>query len=70
VLEESEGWCLHLVGAEVKRKSVLIYYLYLKCIFVCMCSGYFLCMEDCSSLGWFNMLFLIACVESMFLYFK
>jgi hypothetical protein len=23
VLVESEGWCLHLVGAEVKRKSVL-----------------------------------------------
>jgi hypothetical protein len=23
VLVESEGWCLHSVGAEVKRKSVL-----------------------------------------------
>jgi hypothetical protein len=39
-------------------------------IYVCMPVGYFLCMERCSFLGWFNMFLLITCVESMFLYFK
>jgi hypothetical protein len=37
---------------------------------VCMLDGYLMCMVGYSFFGWFNMFLLIACVESMFLYFK